>query len=60
MFILLVLKYTHEAGVRDLQRKIGAICRYIAVKIVENTNAEQNIYEITPELLLEIFNVNTK
>lgn len=31
----LVVKYTREAGVRTLERKIGALCRAVAVQIVE-------------------------
>ncbi|RWS09162.1 Lon protease-like protein: peroxisomal [Dinothrombium tinctorium] len=31
----LISKYTREAGVRGLERKIGALCRAVAVKIVE-------------------------
>ena len=31
-----VSKYTREAGVRSLERKIGAICRAVAVKVAEN------------------------
>lgn len=30
-----VVKYTREAGVRTLERKIGALCRAVAVQIVE-------------------------
>lgn len=33
--ILAVVKYTREAGVRGLERKLGAICRAVAVKVVE-------------------------
>lgn len=28
-------RYTHEAGVRALERKIAAICRAVAVKVAE-------------------------
>ena len=42
----LIGKYTREAGVRNLERKIGAVCRAVAVKVVEynrlNTNAKEN------------------
>lgn len=31
----LISKYTREAGVRNLERRIGAICRSTAVKVVE-------------------------
>ena len=27
--------YTREAGVRELQRKVGALCRHVAVKVAE-------------------------
>ncbi|VVC46344.1 Lon protease, bacterial/eukaryotic-type,ATPase, AAA-type, core,Lon, substrate-binding domain,Peptidase [Cinara cedri] len=52
----IIQKYTSEAGVRDLQRKLGIICHYIAVKIVENTAEEPTNYVITPKSLLTIFN----
>lgn len=47
----LIGKYTREAGVRNLERKIGAVCRAVAVKVVEkhrminkpvNSNEETN------------------
>lgn len=31
----IILKYTREAGVRSLERKLGAVCRAVAVKVVE-------------------------
>ncbi|XP_078256545.1 lon protease homolog 2, peroxisomal [Rhinoraja longicauda] len=32
----LISRYTREAGVRSLERKIGAICRAVAVKVAES------------------------
>lgn len=54
-----VQKYTLEAGVRDLQRKLEAICHFIAVEIVENADKEVKNYVITPKSLLNILGVNT-
>ena len=33
---LSVESYTHEAGVRTLERRIGALCRAVAVKVAEH------------------------
>ncbi|EGZ26422.1 protease [Phytophthora sojae] len=30
----LIMRYTREAGVRDLERQVGALCRYVAVDFV--------------------------
>lgn len=30
----LIMRYTREAGVRDLERQLGALCRYVAVDFV--------------------------
>ena len=32
-----VSKYTREAGVRTLERRIGAVCRAVAVKVAEHS-----------------------
>ena len=32
-----VAKYTREAGVRTLERRIAAICRAVAVKVAEHS-----------------------
>jgi ATP-dependent Lon protease len=46
----LVRRYTREAGVRNLEREIGTICRKVARAIAEG-KAEK--VEITPELVAE-------
>ena len=33
----LITDYTREAGVRNLEREIGNVCRYVAVRIAEGT-----------------------
>jgi ATP-dependent Lon protease len=47
---MLIRQYTREAGVRSLERKIGAVCRKVGTKIAEGS-AEK--FEITPELVEE-------
>jgi ATP-dependent Lon protease len=46
----LIREYTREAGVRSLERRIGAICRKVGTRIAEGKL--QNA-EITPELVEE-------
>jgi ATP-dependent Lon protease len=46
----IVRDYTREAGVRNLERQIGAICRKSVVKIAEG---ELTRVEITPEIVRE-------
>ncbi len=48
--LVLIRSYTREAGVRNLEREIGRVCRRVATKIAEN-KAETVI--ITPEVVAE-------
>jgi ATP-dependent Lon protease len=46
----IIREYTREAGVRNLERKIGAICRKAGTRIAEG---KQEKFEITPEVVEE-------
>ncbi len=47
---MIVRQYTREAGVRSLERKIGAVCRKVGTKIAEGKGEK---FEITPKLVEE-------
>jgi len=47
---MIVRQYTREAGVRNLERKIGAVCRKVGTKIAEGS---ADRFEITPNLVKE-------
>lgn len=42
--------YTHEAGVRDLERQIGGVCRAVAAQIAKG---EKESVVVTPEIVAE-------
>jgi ATP-dependent Lon protease len=47
---MIIRQYTREAGVRNLERKIGAVCRKVGTQIAESKIEKA---DITPELLEE-------
>jgi ATP-dependent Lon protease, bacterial type len=48
-----VSDYTREAGVRTLERKLGALCRAVAVRVAEMNinNIENEVKDIQKETL---------
>ncbi|HVK57577.1 MAG TPA: endopeptidase La [Candidatus Kapabacteria bacterium] len=48
--IRVINDYTHEAGVRDLERQIGGVCRAIAAQIAKG---EKSSVTVTPEVVRE-------
>ncbi len=47
----IINQYTREAGVRNLERNIGSVCRKIGTQIVEGKG---QTFEVTPELVKEL------
>ncbi|KAK7806244.1 hypothetical protein U0070_023859 [Myodes glareolus] len=41
--LAIITRYTREAGVRSLDRKFGAICRAVAVKVAEGQHKEAKL-----------------
>src|SRR5438132_13377007 len=37
---LIITDYTHEAGVRELERQIGAVCRTVAARVARGTREQ--------------------
>jgi ATP-dependent Lon protease len=44
----IIQEYTHEAGIRNLERRIATVCRKIARKTLQNTGGPE-VMTITPE-----------
>ncbi|MDH4231651.1 MAG: endopeptidase La, partial [Nitrospirota bacterium] len=49
----IVQEYTREAGIRDLERQVAALCRKIALKFVHAKDHPQRL-EVTPVLVEEL------
>lgn len=52
---LLIERYTKEAGVRSLERRIGDVCRKVAIKVAEVPEDERDSFEeeVTPDWVRE-------
>lgn len=50
----IIERYTSESGVRNLEREIAAICRKVALKLVENP---ETVVDVTPENLHDFLGV---
>lgn len=57
---ILIAQYTREAGVRTLERRLGALCRAVAVRVAEmslkKTSDDANIDSITDEGVADMRN----
>jgi ATP-dependent Lon protease len=47
---LIITDYTHEAGVRELERQIGAVCRAVAARVARGTTEH---IQVTPAFVKE-------
>src|SRR5205814_4468672 len=50
-FHLIINDYTHEAGVREVERQIGAVCRAVAAQVARGKTERVTV---TPELVAEL------
>ncbi len=53
----IISEYTHEAGVRDLERRIGAVCRSVAAEVARGVNGE---VAITPDFARGILGATSR
>ena len=45
----IIEEYTHEAGVRDLERRIGAVCRNVAAEVARSEDGSSSAVVVTPD-----------
>ena len=50
---IVISGYTREAGLRTLERQVGALCRKVAKKIASGHHAKTHIFSATVEELLD-------
>lgn len=55
--VVIVRSYTAEAGVRNLERNIGAVCRAVAVKVTENSQSLHLPYVVTTSVIEDTLGV---
>uniref|UniRef100_A0A8R1HV65 endopeptidase La n=1 Tax=Caenorhabditis japonica TaxID=281687 RepID=A0A8R1HV65_CAEJA len=51
--VTMIEEYTMEAGVRQLERNVGAICRHVALRLAEALNSDPGA-DVLPEMELPI------
>jgi ATP-dependent Lon protease len=51
---MMIMRYTQEAGLRQLEREIGAICRKVARRVAEG---ETGVVQVTPKNIHEFLGV---
>ncbi len=52
--LLLIERYTREAGVRNLEREIASVCRKLARRVLREKIAKGSAIEVSPETVQEL------
>ena len=52
--LLLIERYTREAGVRNLEREIASVCRKLARRVLREKIAKGSTIEVSPETIGEL------